>query len=903
MNREHKIRPSRGIPATLIFLFIWGVFFAHSATAPINQDVKPGLLQTQTDSLHGMVVDSINLNPIAEANVLCFDEHDSLLTRSVCDAEGLFALAIPKGSYSILVTKIGYLPQKSKTSFTDRGHEVVTVKLNPASTFAGTNQLFKGVLAKSSLNDITLMNKKIALKIENKHSKSDSIHSTVGSLVDFCSVNEADGFGWLNLPIISKKRITGFSGFLLSERLPVQFSTVNIQSTTSDSSVVFTQGKSTELPLDVFNSYSIYPDKDWISVRSTLSNTSNDTIRCWIGDALDNDESGQTTLYPNADASTEVIANRDIFLKDFQPARPWMGCFGSSNQVFGIFYEDEYGKDFDISANTYRIISQKSIVIPPHEKVSFNRKLAAISVAPEQSKNLVISKLYNIVSDPERIETSVATTDTLFLSGKTSTAKVTLKNLSNSLTHENVIVVIKPPFSISTSVDTILVRQILPKQSITLSFDFTPLEGTGNSNITLETKTDVKYMSSAILRLYIPGNGWYSGECHSHSNYSDGLNNIGTNINEAKLKGLSFMHCTDHNTVNQKYAIANVRIKKFLPITGSEVTTLAGHALALFCDEYIRWDSLKESTIKDAQEIIDNINKARGGRPISVICHPYQLGYAWKWTNVVNVKGYEVFNGFNTLRSFETALAFKLWDQKLKEGKRVYGFANSDAHFKEMIGKHRLYVQMDDLSEDELYKSTKAGHFFSSNGPELRFSIDSAQMGDSISLSSDKNVSISMSAYSSESLDSVKLIKNGNIFKAFTFTNGTRKKSIRIIDNASPGDYYRLEVIDKLDQIAFSNPIFIAKSKMLNVDNTLTKNNTLDNTTNPYLYPNPATNAVTVNFCKTASGILSIVDMNGVVRYRTSIENKKELELDVRFLTKGMYVVQLNDLHLKLLVQ
>lgn len=902
-NCNLKTRMSRVLPTTLIFLFIWGVLTVRAATSPVNKELQSIFIKAGTNILEGHIVDSISLKPINEVNIFCFDLKDSLLAQSVSDINGFFSIEIPAESYSIFATKIGLIPINIYKEVIE-GFDNFITGMNPTLTYAGKNLLFKGNLAKNTLKDITLMNEKIALKIECTNDNSTSPSSGIGNLVDFCSVQENDGFKWLKLPLISKNKISGFFGSFMSDKLPVNYTSVNVQSTSSDSSVVVTQGRSIDFPLDVFNTYSIYPKMDWINAKTTLSNTSNDTVSCWIGDALNNDENGQTTLYPNADASFQVVGYRDPFLREYRLAQPWMGCFGISNQIFGIFYDDDFGKDLDLSANTYRIISQKSIAIPPHETFTFSRKLVAIYNAPDRSKLFTIYDLYKKVTDPDRIETSISTTSTDFVCGKTNAAIIKLTNLSDTKSHEGIVVTIKPPLAIKTSVDSIVVPKILPGQIITLNFDLTPIEGKGNCYIKVETKTNVKYMSSTYLRMYVPGKGWYSGEGHSHSNYSDGLGSIYANIFEAKAKGLSFMHCTDHNTVLQKEGIQHAKPEKFLAITGSEVTTSSGHALSLFCDEYIPFNPHMESTQKDAQQIIDNINKAKKGTALSVICHPYQSSYNWKWPNVDNVKGYEVYNWYSGFRSTETTLAFNLWDKKLKEGKRIYGFGNSDAHIKELIGETQLCVQMNDLTEKELYTSTKSGHFYSTNGPELRFSIDTVQMGDSLIVPSNSTVTISMIAYSYEGLDSVKLIKNGALLKAIVFTEKTRKNKTDITDIASPGDYYRMEVIDKLDQLAFSNPIFIADSTSNLSNSTYTKNETIDSMSgNAYLFPNPATDAVTVYFGKTTSGILTIYDLKGVVRYRTSIENRKELKLDVRTLSKGIYQVQLNDLHLKLMVR
>jgi len=873
---------------------------------------KVGILSSrysllEMDSIHGVVVDSVQHIPISDVNIFCFDKVNALVASSVSDVNGAFKLIVPKESYSILVTKIAYYPLKMKSIMMESSYSSLTFCLQPVSTYAGSAKFFEGELAEGNLNDVTLMNSKIAIKIESVLKKKPSSTSEDGNPIDFCAVGRTDGFDWINLPLISRSKLLGKNGFTQTDNIHVDYAFVKILQSSPDSSVVRTQGKSIELPLFVSNLYTIFPNKDWLRVTSSLYNTSFDTVRCWVGDAMDNDEDGQTSIFPNSNSSVQMVVNRDISLQEFHPALPWMGCFGASDQVFGLFYEGNSANDFEVSANTYRIVSQKQIAIPPHEMFSFTRKLSAVAVTPNESKLQAISRIYADISDPDRIETSISTAKNVLSVGSKLTATVTLKNLSKLYGYSQVLVIIKPPISISTSTDTIIVPTISRNQIINVNFNLTCLEGSGNCLINVETKTMSKFMSSSVLRLFVSGIGWYSGDNHTHSTFSDGHNTIEQNVNGAKLRGLSFMNCTDHNTVSQKSSVLSCKSSDFLPFVGSEVTTFAGHGLSLFCDEFVPWDSLRESTIADAQKIIDNINKSKNGTAISVIAHPYFFGLSWKWTDVVNMKGYEVFNGFNPYRSLQTYRSFQLWDHKLSSGVRVYGFADSDAHIKEMVGRLRVCVLAKDFNEHEIYDAINCGRFYGSNGPDLRFSIDSVQMGDSLSVLFKKKVTISLTAYSCDGLDSIRLIKNGQLFKSLKYSTYKRKAEIKIIDEVVPGDYYRMEVNDKLDQIAFSNPIFITYGETKTqggVYQIIIKDTTdaIQHHEN-FLYPNPAAEVVTVKFDVNTSGTLRIFDENGIVRYSEAILNKKEHEINIQFLPKGLYYLQINKISLKLMIR
>jgi len=58
-----------------------------------------------------------------------------------------------------------------------------------------------------------------------------------------------------------------------------------------------------------------------------------------------------------------------------------------------------------------------------------------------------------------------------------------------------------------------------------------------------------------------------------------------------------------------------------------------------------------------------------------------------------------------------------------------------------------------------------------------------------------------------------------------------------------------------------------------------------------------------VKFDVNTSGTLRIFDENGIVRYKEAILSKKEHEINIRFLPKGLYYVQINKISLKLMIR
>ncbi len=128
--------------------------------------------------------------------------------------------------------------------------------------------------------------------------------------------------------------------------------------------------------------------------------------------------------------------------------------------------------------------------------------------------------------------------------------------------------------------------------------------------------------------------GWYRGDFHVHSNFSDGLVPIDLLIETAISEGLDFFALTDHNTVEH---LRELRPRPgILIIPGFEVTLLIGHFNVLgirgwhdwmvdICvypyDDYLAWGEdrppIKEIFIRTSRQGL-----------INCIVHP--LMESWK---------------------------------------------------------------------------------------------------------------------------------------------------------------------------------------------------------------------------------------------------------------------------------
>jgi hypothetical protein len=202
----------------------------------------------------------------------------------------------------------------------------------------------------------------------------------------------------------------------------------------------------------------------------------------------------------------------------------------------------------------------------------------------------------------------------------------------------------------------------------------------------------------------------YPGVIHVHTLYSDGSGTFPEIAAAARETGLAYLIATDHNTLepirdgHQRYW------EDLLVLVGSEVSTSAGHLLALDVPGDFHWSS------PQAQTVIDEVNAAGG---FSILAHPMSPRWPWQNWNLRGFAGMEIVNlasvmdddlrsAAHTLqisgRSIQRlatlaqryladpdATMFRLtnhtvdversqWDDLLRVGRQVVGIGGVDAH-------------------------------------------------------------------------------------------------------------------------------------------------------------------------------------------------------------------------------
>ncbi|MET9515558.1 CehA/McbA family metallohydrolase [Streptomyces sp. NPDC002994] len=208
------------------------------------------------------------------------------------------------------------------------------------------------------------------------------------------------------------------------------------------------------------------------------------------------------------------------------------------------------------------------------------------------------------------------------------------------------------------------------------------------------------------------GRGWYRGDCHLHSVYSDGRRTPGEIAAAARAAGLDFINTSEHNNHSAHSAWERLWGDDLLILTGEEVTTRNGHVVAVATDPGTFIDWRYRARDNRFGHFAREIRRAGG---LVVPAHPHAscIGCNWKF-GFGDADAVEVWNGPYTP---EDEIALASWDNTLVDGAGGRGWTpamgNSDAHREpQLVGMPQTVVLADDLTREAILDGIRAGHSY-----------------------------------------------------------------------------------------------------------------------------------------------------------------------------------------------
>jgi hypothetical protein len=335
-----------------------------------------------------------------------------------------------------------------------------------------------------------------------------------------------------------------------------------------------------------------------------------------------------------------------------------------------------------------------------------------------------------------------------------------------------------------------------------------------------------------------PQAGWYRGDFHVHSNFSDGSFPPSRLVEIARSEGMDFFIMSDHNTIDGLWEL--MPDSDVLVIPGIEVTLHMGHFTVLgihgwhnwmedICvypyDDDLVWDK-ERSPIK---EIF--IHAARQGL-INCIIHPLKKSWGWhdNQTNLNYVHCIEVCNcPGDPENDLATPKAIRFWTELLNIGYRMTALGGSDyhrtlpspyytgTHSRESIGLPTTYVYAEELSSNAILSAVMRRHVYVSLGPKVSFQAE--VNGKVYDLGQDLGPFIGEIKFTSTVSECSKnacaqIVKNGEVVADRTVVDDETVFLYSDTIAPSESNWYRLDVYDSNGaMLAITNPIFVGRRK------------------------------------------------------------------------------------------
>ncbi len=330
-----------------------------------------------------------------------------------------------------------------------------------------------------------------------------------------------------------------------------------------------------------------------------------------------------------------------------------------------------------------------------------------------------------------------------------------------------------------------------------------------------------------LVQLYdLSARGWYGGDLHQHTFFSDGADSPLTLLIADLAMGLDFGAVTDHNQVGghaEYLGFSGFRNDSvpFMALGGVEVTSEdKGHF------NVINTSRTYPSVFSSAEEFASSLEQARGEERFVQINHPSRrdiLGFAY-WEIIDRFDGMEIWNGKDLPPLYATNQnAREKWFELLNQGTRLTATASSDLHSvagnglkKDLdpltlawytrgvfAGMPRTYVHMPELSADALIRALKAGKAFMTNGPLVLAEIAGKGYGESVAPG---QATLAYEILNNEPLILLRIYKNGKAEKEIPLEGINVSGEIEMM--LAAGDYVVLEAEAEHLGYALTNPIY-----------------------------------------------------------------------------------------------
>lgn len=346
--------------------------------------------------------------------------------------------------------------------------------------------------------------------------------------------------------------------------------------------------------------------------------------------------------------------------------------------------------------------------------------------------------------------------------------------------------------------------------------------------------------------------GWFSGDTHLHTLYSDGKNLVEELALSCSAAGLFWAVLSDHNTLNGADEWLTFRKKGLLTIAGQEITMKNGHINAIGVQKLVPWQH--SSTDEEMIEIFKFV-KMQGG--IVQINHPFDLRSPFEKLHLEGYDLIEIWNGGGppNLAGFRNNESKEHWFRMLNEGRRVAAVAASDCHdvystysiaallpmflvvqlmrrdFGEYLeaaraneeklrawalyglfpGTPRTYVKVSELTQQEIIDSLRKGKSFLTNGPLVLATVNGAGPGETAVVT--EKALLDIKIFSNVQVNRLIVTQAGKCVHEIAVEMVNGEFEHRVYLDPSDGEWVVVEAFGDFPVYAMTNPIYLSRQQ------------------------------------------------------------------------------------------
>lgn len=796
-------------------------------------------------------------NPIQNVDVTCQyatgENAGTSAGTAITDENGNYSIRVEKNVYTLTASIPGHA--QGSQSIDMRAVEDYTVDIE-LDSMSGTRILDStsmqsfGGLVECKPGDYTIENENLTMSVAKESQDGQLKASSAGRILDIAANGRTDAMDWLFTSWISdvkphKDVLDNVNPGDSWMELDTRFDDFEVVSQSSSRIVLKTTGVYHH---DLANTpdgqeavieqiITLESGKQYAEIETTIKNTSGQEMTVYAGDAMDVDKNTQNSYAPGIGNVTATY-NSPI---DEKPSQPWFAQYASAEpEIYAFMYDN--AEEMRVFGSNQWMMGYIPVTLAADESYTYSRQLVVLDTEGYGDQSEAMNAFYNTYM--YGLEANMDVYDGTVAKGDVFPVSVTVENSSNEAMKDVNVSLTLPyqMFNIGEKAQTI--SEVPAGESKTVEFSVLALEG-GRGQIKASVGTEDGISINFSEALSISGEGYYAGDNHTHSTHSDGKGTIHENVDSAyEDKLLNWLYSTDHNKISQydETVAETGRLEgNFISITGTEITSSnKGHALAYgigndFIPEY-RINQTVNGELWTWQDTIDQVNEAGG---IFYVAHPNYPGLKFSDPyGIQDYQGIEVWNGFyhaiDPDKNVNT-FAFDYWDDVNRRGEQKYfGIANSDGHNSGKMGDPYIKTEMDNLTYENIQEILANGSYYGSNGPEIRYNIDGAGMGETLTIKEDGKVDFNITAFDQNyDLVNVKLIKNeitGSategqsevVFNKNLEGKGVKEFKTTLSLDVKAGEFYRVEVTSEQGTtgnggqgqgqgmgFAFSNPIWI----------------------------------------------------------------------------------------------